>query len=87
MRKCAAPIGWDTEQNVDFFRLIGLIWHHFAAYRKNIEKFLSDTLLKKSLELLNQEFGALMSTERCELIKRCLHLRQQRLLEAVNQFR
>jgi hypothetical protein len=87
VRKCAAPIGWDAEQKVDFFRLIGLIWCHFAAYRKNIEKFLSDTPLKKSLALLDKEFGALMSAERCELIKRCLHLRRQRLLETVNQFR
>ncbi len=85
--KCLPPIGWDNEQNVDFFRLIGLIWRGFAAYRHNIEKFLPDTLLKLSCEVIQAEFGNLLSPERQELIKRCLELRQQKLREAVRSFK
>jgi HipA-like C-terminal domain len=39
IKRCAAPVGWDAEQTVDFFRLIGLIWNSFSRYRRNIEGF------------------------------------------------
>ncbi len=85
--KCLPPIGWDNEQNVDFFRLMGLIWNGFTGYRHNIEKFLPDTLLKRSCEVIQEEFGNLLSPERQELIKRCLELRQQKLRAAVVSFK
>lgn len=84
---CDPPIGWDGEQNVDFFRLIGLIWRHFVCYRRNIEKFLIEVSLANTLEMIDEEFGHLMSADRRELIKRCLHLRQQRLIQAVMEFK
>lgn len=87
VNKCVAPIGWDGEQSVDFFRLIGLIWNGYKCYRKNIEKFLPIHILKKSCRMLDKEFCHLISAERCELIKRCLHLRQKNLLQAVDEFR
>ena len=87
VNKCTPQIGWDGEQRVDFFRLIGLIWTNFARYRNNIEKFLPDTLLRLSCRMIEKEFEHLMSAERRELIKRCLHLRQQQLREAVQLFK
>lgn len=84
---CYPPIGWDTEQNVAFFRLIGLIWHHFARYRRNIDKFLSNVPLTNTLKMIDKEFSHLMSAERRELIKRCLHQRQQLLMQTVAEFR
>ncbi|MBA2645934.1 MAG: HipA domain-containing protein [Pyrinomonadaceae bacterium] len=86
VNKCAPPIGWDGEQRVDFFRLIGLIWNNFARYRDNIEKFLPDTPLKQSCGMVEKEFQHLLSAERRELIKRCLHLRQQKLCHALGSF-
>ncbi|MCI0524090.1 MAG: HipA domain-containing protein [Acidobacteria bacterium] len=83
---CAPPIGWDHETKIDFFRLVGLIWGRFEQYRKNIEKFLGQEPLKQTSEMVVEEFGLLMSAERRELIKRCLHLRQHFLNEAVVEF-
>ncbi len=84
---CDPPIGWDGEQNIDFFRLIGLIWQCFMRYRKNIDKFLVEASLTNTLEMIDKEFSHLMSTDRRELIKRCLHLRQQRLIQTVKEFK
>ena len=80
---CEAPIGCDKEANVDFFRLIGLIWENFEGYRSNIEKFLPHFPLKLSCEMVDKHFGTLFSKERSELIKRCLRLRRGKLLEAI----
>jgi hypothetical protein len=83
VKHCIAPIGCDKEPNVDFFRLIGLIWKHFIAYRNNIEKFLPHAPLDHSCEVVDKDFGLLMSEDRIELIKRCLRLRRKKLLEAI----
>jgi hypothetical protein len=87
VKNCMAPIGCDKEPNVDFFRLIGLIWEHFEGYRTNIGKFLSYAPLKLSCEVLDKQFGTLFSEERSELIKRCLGLRRKKLLEAIPSYR
>lgn len=87
VKNCLAPIGCDKETNVDFFRLIGLIWEHFEGYRNNVEKFLPYGPLKLSCELVDKQFGTLFSEGRSELIKRCLRLRRKKLLEAIPSFR
>jgi HipA-like C-terminal domain len=85
--RCLPPIGWDGEQSVDFFRLIGLIWKDFARYRNNIEKFLADIPLKQSCQMVEKEFAPLLSAERRQLINRCLQLRQGKLCQAVQLFK
>jgi hypothetical protein len=87
VKKCKAPLSWDSEPNVDFFRLIGLIWNSSEKYRGNIEKFLAGEPLKKTFETLDKEFRDMMSAERRELIKRCLRLRQQVMSEAIAKFK
>jgi hypothetical protein len=84
LNKCAPPIGCDKEANVDFFRLIGLIWEHFEGYRNNIEKFVPHDPLELSCELIDKQFGTLFSQERSQLIKRCLRLRRKKLLEVIS---
>ena len=86
IKNCAAPIGCDKEPNVDFFRLIGLIWEHFEGYRNNIEKFLPQNPLKLSWEIVDKQFGSLFSRERSELIKRCLTLRREKLGAAIPSY-
>lgn len=83
VQKCQPPIGWDNKKDVDFFTLISLIWKEFPIYRKHIEKFLDDGKLKEIGDVLGDEFSDLLSEERRELIKRCLHLRQGKLREAI----
>ncbi|MCU1268303.1 MAG: hypothetical protein JWM21_4621 [Acidobacteria bacterium] len=85
--KCNPPLGWDGEPRVDFFRLIGLIWKGFEGYRQNIEKFLRNDALEKSILIVDKEFRLLMSANRLELIKRCLRLRQQLLCSAIKNFK
>jgi hypothetical protein len=52
-------------------------------YREHIEKFLDADKLEEIGNVLDEEFGELISQERRELIKRCLHLRQDKLREAI----
>lgn len=87
IRGCKPPICWDGEPNVDFFRLIGLIWNGYEEYRGNIEKILLESPLKNSLEIVDEEFGPLMCAERRTLIKMCLTKRQQYLCRAVDEFK
>ena len=87
VRNCLAPIGCDKEPDVDFFRLIGLIWENFGGYRNNIEKFLSYSPLELSCDMVDREFGPLFSKERSELIKRCLRVRQKKLLKEIPSYR
>lgn len=83
VKNCLAPIGCDGEPDVDFFRLIGLVWKRFESYRNNIEKFLLHTPLILTCDLVDRKFGALFSKERAELIKRCLRLRQRKLFAEI----
>ena len=87
IRKCEPPFCWDKETNVDFFRLIGLIWNGYERHRDKIETFLNVSPLDDSIQILDADFSRLMSAERRELIKRCLHLRHKLLSESVNSFR
>ncbi|MCI0660680.1 MAG: HipA domain-containing protein [Acidobacteria bacterium] len=87
VRKCEPPIGWDGEQNVDFFRLVGLIWRDFERYQPNIERFLLDSPLESCERMLDREFRLLMTAERRELIKRCIRLRRQQLCQTLAAFR
>ena len=87
VRKCEPPIGWDGKKNIAFFELIGVIWNEFPSYRANIEKFLDVRLLKEFAEVLDKEFGDLLSQDRRELINRCLHLRQKTLIDNIFQYR
>jgi hypothetical protein len=81
--KCAPPFSWDKEPDIDFFRIIGLIWKHFEKYKSNIEKFLDEGTLNNTLQMVDKEFEDLMSGERRQLIQECLHLRHQKLVEAI----
>lgn len=83
VKKCSPPICWDKRNEVDFFELIALIWKEFPFCREHIEKFLDIGKLEEIGNVLDKEFGDLLSAERRELIKRCLHLRQDKLRKAI----
>lgn len=82
--KCAPSFSWDQDPDVDFFRLIGLIWKHFDKYKPHIEKFLDENALNDTFQMVDREFVDLMSRERRQLIRECLHLRRLKLVEALN---
>lgn len=81
--RCGPPFSWDKEPDIDFFRLIGLIWKHFDKYKAHIEKFLDESALNNTLRMVDKEFDDLMSSERRQLIRECLHLRHKRLVAAI----
>jgi hypothetical protein len=63
---------------------MGLIWKSFDKCKPHIEKLLSQQALEQALRMVDKEFSDLMSPERRQLIKECLHLRSQKLREAIN---
>jgi hypothetical protein len=81
--KCAPPFSWDDEPNVDFFRLIGLIWRSFDKCKPHIGKLLNDQALERTFLMVDKEFSALMSSDRRQLIKECLLLRYKKLKETI----
>lgn len=85
VRKCSPPICWDNRKEVDFYELTALIWKEFPVYRKHIEKFLDVGKLEEIGNILDKEFGNLLSENRRELIKRCLHLRQDKVKKAIDK--
>lgn len=82
--KCAPPFSWDDEPDVDFFRLMSLIWNRYDKCRPHIDKVLNETALQKTLLVVDKEFSPFMSPERRQLIKDCLHLRYKKLKEAID---
>jgi len=81
--KCAPPFSWDKAPDVDFFRLMGLIWNQFDSFKPHIDKFLNETSLEQTLRMIDKEFVDLMSSDRRQLIKECLHLRFRKLNETI----
>lgn len=83
---CSPPICWEME-DVDFFGLVGLIWKEYPIYRIHVEKYLDATVMDTVSLMMTLEFSQLISKERFELIKRCLHRRQGRLIEVVTEMK
>ncbi len=81
--KCAPPFSWDKQPDVDFFRLMALIWNQVDSYKPHVEKFLNEATLKRTHRILDREFGRLMSSDRRQLIAECLHLRFRKLNETI----
>lgn len=83
IKRCEPPICWDEKLDVDYFGLISLIWRNYPQYRSGIEKFVLESPLTESLEIIDREFHVLMSETRREIIKRCLTRRHECLREAI----
>lgn len=73
--KCKAPVGWDGKKNIAFFDLIALIYSEFPSFRKRVDKYLQMEKAEEVCDIVDRELGNLMSGDRRELIKRCLHHR------------
>ena len=87
IKNCTTAVCWDGENDIDYFRLISLVWKNYEVYRPNIERFFPEEYLKNTLNMLDNEFGELMSKARMELIAQCLRLRRERLIDAVKRIK
>jgi hypothetical protein len=81
------PVTKAIKYESGFFELIGLMWSECAEYRAQIEKYLDGDLIEAVGAVLDREFGNLLSENRRELIKRCLHHRQETLVAEVDRFK
>jgi hypothetical protein len=83
VKKCEPPIGWDGEKDIAFFELIALIWKNCPNHRRTIDRLIDETILAEIGKIIDEEFSEMISKQRSDLIKRCLHRRQGLLREAI----
>lgn len=76
-------IGWDGEKELDHFTLIQRIIQNYPEYKSIIAGAISHLDLEKCANMVNGEFGHLLSEERLHLIDRCLGLRITKLRSLV----
>jgi hypothetical protein len=76
-------IGWNGSGVVSHFELVAAIYQDYPLYRASLQRFSRDGLLQGSAELVENEFGLLMSPLRRSLIKDCLSRRHARFREVV----
>jgi hypothetical protein len=84
VRGSRPQIGWDNVGKIDHFGLIRRINKEFPQYGPIFAKFCELRLLDRVEEMLERDFYRMMSSERIELIGRCLRRRHQLLAEALS---
>ncbi len=78
--KGSAPkTGWEGEKKINHFRLIERIYENGAKYRHLCNELVSFAQQEKALQVIDAEFGHLLSPNRLILIKACLKMRFQKL--------
>lgn len=75
--------GWEGAQNINHFKLIEQIYRNDERFCDVCLELLNFRKLEAVIDLLDQDFKSLMSSERRYLIKSCLRLRYERLNEIV----
>lgn len=81
IRRSHPQIGWDDAGKIDHFDLIQNIWKQFPQFRPHLERFSDPSLADKCRKLLEEEFSAVMSELRRDLIGRCLSKRMAKFSE------
>lgn len=76
--------GWEDEVNINHFKLIELIFQNDKRYCDVCITLLSTEKIEAVVDLLNNEFGKLLSQERRYLIEQCLKFRHNKLLQIFN---
>ena len=81
--KGAQPkLGWEGERNINHFDLVRLMaTSSHCLPVTEIWQFYEPARLDRVLQMLDDEFAALLSPERLDLMKRCLQLRFTHLMQ------
>jgi hypothetical protein len=76
--------GWDSLDEINHFSLLEKIFRTDARYQDDIRELLFGDKLNKIFTLIDIEFAGLLSSQRIELVKRCLQMRWERLVEILS---
>ena len=77
-------IGWEGLDDLNHFDLIDKIFSVNLSYKEVCTQLINQENLEKTLKLVEIEFSEFYSSQRTELIKRCLKYRFDRLMKIVN---
>lgn len=87
VRDSMPRIGWEREKDPNHFELARLLYQNRPEFRSVFDDMLLPERGTAANELLEKEFEKLFSATRYELIKQCLNLRFQTLVNIVNQIK
>ncbi|HVA98230.1 MAG TPA: HipA domain-containing protein, partial [Bacteroidia bacterium] len=76
-------IGWEGLEELNHFDLVDKIYSSDSRYREVCAKLITQDNLEKSLNLVNVSFSKFYSSNRIELIRKCLTYRFERLRNIV----
>lgn len=84
IKKSKPKIGWENENNLNHFGLVKLLTQNNRFISKQeVGAIFNQNNFVKCIELINNNFSALMSKERLFIVKYCLELRHQHFLAAI----
>ena len=72
-------IGWDNYNPIAHFELIQRIFDGHVEYRPHISRFVKKDISHSASDVIEREFGRLLSNDRRELILRCVRRRRELL--------
>lgn len=75
--------GWEDAQQINHFQLIERIFHEDRRYCAICENILNDKTYPTIERLIDTDFQYLLSSNRLQLIKKCLKLRTEKLLNII----
>jgi hypothetical protein len=76
-------IGWDGSEDIGHFELLEALHDAYPGHRKSLQRLIRTGFLSEVREVLNTEFGDLMTSNRRRLIERCLKERYARYRQSI----
>lgn len=77
-------VGWDGDSSLNHFQFIEKVYNFDGRFCDKCEILVNENTLTRILRLIDEEFSELMSSERLELIKRCIKLRMEKLSNIIS---
>jgi len=78
-------IGWDGSEDIGHFALVEALYRAHPEHRENLRRLIRADFLPEVGEVLNTEFGDLVTPNRRRLIKRCLEKRYARYRQSLTR--
>lgn len=75
--------GWEGLDDPNHFQLVEKIFQEDQRYCELCRRYLNSGTFSKIERLIDEEFTTLLSSVRLEIIKKCLHLRVNKLLDTI----
>lgn len=85
IRNSKPRIGWDGESDINHFQLIEKVFKFDGRFCNQCERLVNEDALANIIRLLDEGFVQLISSERLELIKRCITMRVAKLQSIISR--